>query len=195
MPSTFWGSTGLWLLTPILSIPASMQRSQYQRNRRSNSCKRISRISVFSIQSQPTVRLPSSRTSSRSSAKRMALSIWLELRTILPPMAPLNVWCKLSNKRWRSRTKPQKMRCKPSCEITGALRYQPVTRQASCLTDVKSALKLTPYCLHLLRQTSQRSYQVSTVWVSAPRNSSSSYIQGWRSMLCSILWTTTRSRS
>jgi len=42
------------------------------------------------------------------------------------------------------------MRCKTSCEITGALRYQPVTRQASCSKDVKSALKLTPYCLHLL---------------------------------------------
>jgi len=41
------------------------------------------------------------------------------------------------------------MRCKTSCEITGALRYQPVTRPANCLTDVKSALKLTPYCLHL----------------------------------------------
>ena len=43
-----------------------------------------------------------------------------------------------------------KMHCKTSWEITGAPRYQPVTRQASCLTDVKSALKLTPYCLHLL---------------------------------------------
>jgi len=67
----------------------------------------------------------------------MELSVWLELRTVLPPVAPLNVWCK-------------KMSCKTSCEITGALRYQPVTRQASCLTDVKSALNLTPYCLHLL---------------------------------------------
>ena len=76
----------------------------------------------------------------------MELSIWLELGTILPPMAPLNVWCKLSNKLWRSRTKLQKMRCKTCCEITGALRYQPVIRRASCLTDVKSALKLTPYC-------------------------------------------------
>jgi len=46
MPSTFWVATGLWLLTPILSIPASMQRSQYQRSQRSNSCKRIS---VFPI--------------------------------------------------------------------------------------------------------------------------------------------------
>ena len=39
-PSTFWVSTGLWLLTPVLSIPASMQRSQYQRSQRSNSCKK-----------------------------------------------------------------------------------------------------------------------------------------------------------
>jgi len=41
------------------------------------------------------------------------------------------------------------MRCKTSYEITGALRYRPVTRQARCLTDVKCALKLTSYCLHL----------------------------------------------
>jgi len=51
MPSAFWVSTGIWLLTPILSIPASMQRSQYQRSQRSNPCKRISRISVLPIQS------------------------------------------------------------------------------------------------------------------------------------------------
>ena len=37
----FLGSTGLWLLTPVLSIAASMQHSQYQRSQRSNSCKRI----------------------------------------------------------------------------------------------------------------------------------------------------------
>jgi len=39
MPSTFWGITGLWLLKPILNIPASMQHSQYFD-------KSISRISV-----------------------------------------------------------------------------------------------------------------------------------------------------
>jgi len=47
MPSTFWVSTGLWLLMLVQSIPASMQRSQYQRNQWSICCKRISRILVF----------------------------------------------------------------------------------------------------------------------------------------------------
>jgi len=50
MPSTFWGLTGFRLLTSILSIPASIQRGQYQRSHRSNSCKKISHISVFPMQ-------------------------------------------------------------------------------------------------------------------------------------------------
>ena len=105
----------------------------------------------------------------------------------LPPTAPLNVWCKLSNKRLKKSAKAPKDALQDFL-ITVALVYQPNAKRIA--TDVKSVLILKPYCLHLL--TLPRD-QVSTVWASAPHNSSSGYVQGRRSILCPLFWTTTRS--